>query len=218
MKRLILLFVLLPALVFGQGIPIKGGATNDLANVNANKALEVVDGRSARPTYVASVGAQATTAAIVLSVESSALVGFKLVQLCVGITNATAAAGVTVTVQRRTTASSGGTALTAEGTGTASISKLDPADGNWPGVARVGGTPGTAGAILDQQGFQVGELGAGTADTHSLPPWCKMYGGATGEKPITVLPGVTNGLTVTLGAAGTGGLAFGSISATIVAE
>lgn len=210
--------LLIPVALFAQGVPIKDGSSSTLLKINANSAAEVVDGRSSRPTYIASVGAQATTAAVILSIESSAGTGFKLVQWCTGITNATAAAGVTVTVQRRTTASSGGTALTAEGTGTTSISKFDPADSNYGGVARLGGTPGTAGAILDQQGFQVGELGAGTADATGPAAFCKTYGGSTGEKPITVAAGTASGLSINLSAAGAGGLAFGSISATLIAE
>src|SRR5262245_53012222 len=102
---------------------------------------------SAKQTYVASVSGQATTGAILLSIEAPAASGFRLVGWCVGTTSATAAAGVTVTVQRTTTASSGGTALTAEGTGTTVVSKLNPGHANFPGVARLGGTPGTAGAV-----------------------------------------------------------------------
>lgn len=196
---------------------IQGGTTTDLAHVDTAKNLRVNLGASSRPTYIASVSGQATTAAVVLSIESSAGTGFKLASWCVGITNATAAAGVTVTVQRRTTASSGGTALTAEGTGATSISKMDPADGNFGGIARLGGTPGTAGAVLDQHAFMVGELGAGTADGVGPTPFCQEYG-TRGDKMPTVLPGVGNGLTINMTAAGTGGLAFGTIRAKIIHE
>ena len=41
MKRLLAVLVLLPALAFGQGLPIKGGASTDLANVDTNKNLKV---------------------------------------------------------------------------------------------------------------------------------------------------------------------------------
>lgn len=186
--------------------------------VQPTGAAEEVTGRSSRATYVASVAGQATTAAITLSVESASGTGFRLLGWCVsGVSNATAAAAVTVTVQRRTTPSTGGTALTAEGTGTTSISKMDPADGNYGGIARLGGTTGTAGAVLDQAGFQVGEIGAGSADPNAAAPYCKYYGLA-GEKAPIVAAGVTNGLSVSVSSAGAGGLAAGSISAIISAE
>lgn len=218
MRKLLPVVLLLLPITLRAQFAIKDGNSAGVAEVNPNGSLEVVDGRSSRPTYIVSVGGQATTAAYILSIESSAATGFKLVQLCVGSSNATAAAAVTVTVARRTTASSGGTALTAEGTGATSVSKVDPSDGNFTGIARLGGTPGAAGPVLDQFGFSVGEIAAGTADTAGPPVFCKSYGGATGEKPPTVSPGAANGLSINVGAAGSGGLASGSISATIIQE
>ena len=203
---------------WAQGLPIKDGNSATLAEVNANGAVEVVDGRSSRPTYIASASALTTTALYGLAVESGSSQGFKLVQWCVGVTSATAAAGVTVTVRRTTAASSGGTVATAEGTGTVAVSKFDPADGNYPGVARGGAISTTNGATLDQLSFMVGEIGAGTADAHGIIPICKMYGGATGEKPITVVSGTANGIAITVSSLGAGGLAFGSVSATVIVE
>lgn len=170
-------------------------------------------------TYVASVGGQATTANIVLSIEPSATVGFKLIKYCVGMSNATTAAPVTVTVQRRTTAaSSGGTALTNEGTGATAISKHDWSDANYPGIARLNGTPGTAGAVLDQEGFTVGEIAAGAADPASLPVFCQPFNEFGLMKPIRIQAGVTNGVSITVTAPGAGGLASGSITAWVVTE
>lgn len=214
-----LLFV--AAAAFGQGLPIKGGATSDLANVDANKNLRVADGPSTRPTYLVSMGAQATTAAMTLSIEASAGTGFKLAFFCVSSSVATAAAKVDVVVQRRTTASSGGTACTAEGTTVGgagcAVSKNDPADANYAGVARNGGTPGTAGAVIGQYGFTVGELGAGAADPNGQAPWCLDFGTRGGKMP-TVAAGTSNGLTITVSAAGAGGLAAGAITANVIAE
>jgi hypothetical protein len=172
---------------------------------------------SARPTYIASVSGQATTAAYLLSIESSASTGFRLTKICVGSSGATAAAAVTVTVRRTTTASSGGTALTAEGTGTTAVSKMDSTDSNFGGTARLGGTPGTAGATLDQFAFTVPEIGAGAADPAHIPVFCTPYCLA-GEKCPTIPSGVANGLSINVSAAGAGGLAAGAISATFVAE
>ena len=166
-------------------------------------------------TYIASVGAQATTAAILLSIEAPAGEGFRLAKVCVGVSAATAAAAVTVTVRRTTSASSGGTALTAEGTGTTAVSKLFHNDINFAGVARLNGTPGTAGATLDQWGFSVGELGAGAADPPSIAPVCVSYDTGRVAMPA-IAAGTANGLSINISAPGAGGLASGAISAVIV--
>ena len=217
-KKLALFFAALfvAAAAGAQGVVVKSGANSNLASVNANGALAVNEFASSRVTYIASTGAVATTAAYSLQVEASASLGFKVSQICVSISNATAAAAVNVVVRRTTAASTGGTALTAEGTGTTAVSKMDPADGNFGGVARSGGTT-TNGATLDQFGFMVGELGAGTADSAGPSPYCKQYG-PNGEKLPTVASGTANGISIAVSAPGAGGLAMGAVSATIIAE
>jgi hypothetical protein len=180
----------------------------------------VAEGASARPTYTVSLSGQATTAAIVVSIEASAGTGFKLAGFCWDVSNATAAAAATISVQRRTTVSTAGTACTNEGTtiggAGCAVTKMDPADASFGGIARNGGTPGTAGAVIDQIGHQVGIVATGAGGT---PPQCQFYGGAgSAWKMPTVQAGVTNGLTINLSAAGAGGLASGSISAYIIAE
>lgn len=167
--------------------------------------------QSTRPTYIASVGAQATTAAILLTIEAGASQGFRLVGWCISTSPATAAAAVTITVRRTTTASSGGTALTADGTGTTAISRLDAADAAYPGIARLNGTPGTAGATLDQIGTVAGLIGS-VDSVHA--PICKWYG-LGGEKQPLVAAGVANGLSINVSSAGAGGLADGAITAII---
>lgn len=219
MKRILLLLILaLPSGAFAQGVVTKSGATSDLWTINTNKAGLTALGVSTRPTYIASSGAQSCNAANVLAIESAAGTGFKLVGWCVNVSQATAAAAVNVFVRRETTASSGGTALTAEGTGTTAISKMDPADGNYGGVARgAAATPGTAGATLDQVGFSIPELGAGAADPAGPGPFCKYYG-RNGEKMPTVAAGTANGLWISVSTSGTGGLSSCAITATIIAE
>ena len=202
--------------VAAQGVVVKSGADANLAKVNSFGALLVNENASDRPTYIASTGAVATTAAYSLQVEASASLGFRVTQICVSVSNATAAAAVNVVVRRTTAASTGGTALTAEGTGTTAVSKMDPADGNYGGVARSGGTT-TNGATIDQFGFMVGELGAGTADSAGPPPYCKVYG-LNGEKLPRIVAGTANGISIAVSAPGAGGLAMGSVSATIIAE
>lgn len=223
MKRVVFVIALsfLPIFTFAQGLPIKSGTTSDLADVNTKKAVEVIDGLSDRVSYTASMSAQATTAGYALSIESSAGTGFKMFGFCASASPATASAVVSVTVQRRTTASTGGVACTNEfvtvaGTGCA-ISKLDPADGNYGGIGRNGGTLGTAGAVILQTSHTVSELGAGAADPSLRDPFCIDFG-KWGFKPITVLAGVGNGVTIVVSASGAGGLAAGSINAFIVAE
>lgn len=208
---------LLLAVNADASVSIISGTGTDLQTVNTQKAALTQQGNSTRPTYIASFGAITCNATNVLAIESAAGAGFKLVSWCVTISQATAVAAVNVTVRRETAASSGGTALTAEGTGTTAISKMDPGDGNYGGVARGGAaTAGTAGATLDQVGFALSELGAGAAD----PPgqiFCRNYG-VNGEKLPTVAAGTANGIALTMGASGAGGLASCSMSATIIAE
>lgn len=185
--------------------------------INANNVAQIGEGKSTRSTYIASSSALVTTATYSLSLEAEASRGYRLARFCVGLTNATAAAGVTIAVNRRSTASSGGTAATAEGTGADSVSKLDPNDSNWTGVVRRTGTLGTVGPTLFQVGMQVGEVGAGAADPQGQAPFCYDFGQHGGKLPI-VPAGVANGLSITVTAPGAGGLAFGSISAEIIAD
>ena len=163
-----------------------------------------------RSTYVASVSGQATTAATLVSLEASSNQRVWISKVCVATSPATAAAAVTVTLQRRTTASSGGTALTNEGTGTTAVSKLDPNDSNFAGIARLNGTPGTGGAVIDQWGFVAPVITAGGA-----APFCLNYyddGAGVPIKIPTIAAGVANGISVNVSAAGAGGLADGAVS------
>lgn len=210
-------FVLLAGAVIAA--VIQSGDSTDLAKVDSSKNLRVAYGPSTRPTYVASVGAQACTAVRRLSIEAGASAGqgFKLQSWCVTISPATANAAVTVTVRRTvTTASSAGTQLTAEGTGATAISKMDPADGNFPGIARMDGTAGGAGATLDQMGIVTAELGAGAADPGNTL-YCKDYSAGEGKAP-TVLNGVTNGISIDYTSPGAGALAACSITARVIVE
>jgi hypothetical protein len=210
------LLVVVSSLALAQGIPLKSGAGSDLATVNSAKSLLVVRGASTTATYICSAGGLATTAAYAISLESEVSRGFKIQKICVGSSAATAAALQTVTVRRQTAASSGGTVITAEGTGTSGVSKMDPADGNWGGICRLTGTAGAAGALLDTWGWTVPELGAGAADPGGPAVYCRTYGDES-EKAPTVVSGVANGVDVRVTAAGAGGLASGFISITFTA-
>lgn len=211
----ILLIALLSTTALADVI-VKGGSSAGQAKVNASGSLQVQAGASSRVTYVASASGLATTALYNLTVEAGASQGFKVTQICVSSSNATAAAAISVTVNRRSTASSGGTVIANEATGNA-VSKMDPADASWAGIVRLTSTLGTIGATLDSFSMKVGEIGAGTADVPSLPVFCRVYG-LNGEKLPTVQAGVTNGLSVNVSAAGAGGLAAGSISIVFIAE
>lgn len=178
------------------------------SNLNGRTNLGV----STRSTFNAITAANTAATAHALHIESSAGTGFKLVQWCISVSNATAASSVNVIVNRRTTASTGGTALTNNGTGNTAITSFDEAS-SYGGIARLDGTAGTLGATLDQQQFQIGIIatGAGT-DT----PFCKRYG-MSGEQLPTVLAGVSNGISISVPTLGAGSLAT-SINATIIAE
>jgi hypothetical protein len=215
---LVTAFGLIPALLLAQGLPIKSGTTSDLASVDTNKNVRTALGASTRPTYIASAGGLATTALYNMSIESSASLGYKLAKVCIGVSvMTTPSAPVAVTIQRRTTASSAGTLATAEGTATPAVSKMDLGDANFGGIVRITSTLGTAGAVLDSWGFVPGEVGAGAADPPSLPVFCKSYGDL-GDKMPTVPAGTANGISINVGTFGAGGLASGSIAATLIAE
>jgi hypothetical protein len=213
MKKILLLALLLPTLASADVI-LRGGGTTNQAKVNAVGSLRTNEGPSDRATYVASAGGLATTAAYSLSIESGVSVGFKISQICVSLSGATAVQTLSVQVQRRTTASSGGTVAAAEGTTAAgSVSKMDPASANYSGVVRVTGTVGTAGAMIDQWGQYLPVVATGAG-----PTYCKVYG-MNGDQLPTAVAGVTNGISI-LVTPGTpaGGLAVGAISAILIAE
>lgn len=218
--RLVSLLVLFPALAFAQGLPIKSGADSNLATVDSAKSLRVVDGVSPRPFYVASVSGATTTAAYNLQIESSASLGLKVYRVCVTYSLGATAAGtvITTTVSRRTTASSGGTALTNEGTGATAVSKTDFSQANFSGLARgLAATLGTAGATLDQWQFPQTVV-AGTTGITPISMVCREYGMSGGTQPIIVQAGTANGLAVNVSAGGAGSLAVGSISIYFVQE
>jgi hypothetical protein len=217
--RLALFLSLLPALALAQGIPLKSGADSNLATVDSNKNLRVQFGQSSRTSYVATVAGATTTAAYNLQVESSASVGFKVKRICVTYALGATAAGtvITTTVSRRTSASSGGTALTNEGTGTTAVSKLDYSAANYTGLARgLAATLGTAGATLDQWQFPQTVV-AGTTGITQPAVICRDYD-ALGAQPIIVQAGTANGLAVNVSAGGAGSLAVGSISIYFIQE
>lgn len=211
------LILLLAGTAGAQGVPIKSGATSDLATVDTNKNMRTVLGQSTRATYTASASGLTTTAAYSMQIEAEAGRGFKVSKICVGTTVATAAALQTIILRRSTAAGSGGTTLTAEGTTTVGVAQLVPGTGNWGGRSVHTGTAGTAGAVLDQWGMTVGELGAGAADPNSQPVFCKTYGD-NGEQMPTVASGTDNGISLSVSSAGAGGLASGSIAITFIAE
>ena len=209
LKTLILCF-LIPSLCLAD-VAIRSGASSQLATVNTNGAILTNEGASTRISYIASAGGLATTAAYTMSLEAGSVLGFKISSICVGLSNATAAAAVTVVLQRRTTASTGGTAMVNEGTATPAISKMDPAAGSFAGLGKVTATLGTAGAVLDQWGFQI------STTSTNMGSWCKTYG-LNGEQLPIIAAGVNNGVSVSVSAPGAGGLAAGSISVTLIAE
>lgn len=203
--------------VVWAGVNIVSGASTDTLTVNTNKAALVVTGKSTTDTYTCTATGLATTALYSMQLDAEVSRGYRLVRWCVGTSAATAAALQTVTVQRRTTASTGGSAATAEGTASPSVSKMSPSSGNWGGRCAVTPTLGTAGAVLDGTGWVVGELGAGAADPAGPDVFCKVYGDS-GEIAPTVVAGTANGISISVTAAGAGGLAAGSISMTFVAD
>ena len=146
MKRSALILVLVAGIA-AAAVGIQSGASIAANNwfVNSTGAGHVIVGRSQRATYIASAGGLTTTAAYSMQLEAEVSRGFHIQQICVGTTAATAAALQTVTIRRTTTAGSGGTTLTAEGTGTVGVSQMVPGTGNWGGRSVHTGTAGTRG-------------------------------------------------------------------------
>jgi hypothetical protein len=206
------LAALLVAVSAYASVKMLGSDGSSTASVNTNGALEEVRGKSVRATYSCTATGLTTTSAYTMQLAAGSAKAIRIFKICTGTTSATAAALQTITVQRRTTASSGGTAATAEGTSSPAVSKFDPADSNFSGICTVTPTLGTAGAVLDGWGQMVGELGAGAADPPSLPVFCKSYFDMGYEKPIVIQAGTANGVSVSATAAGSGGLASGSIT------
>lgn len=221
--RAVLAFLLIPALLYAQGLPIKSGASSDLATVDANKNVRTSDGPSARQTFSATISGATTTAAYNLQIESAAGQGFKIIEICITYAQGATAAGtiVTTTVSRRTSASSGGTALTNNGTGTTAVTDLSGQGIAYGGLARgMAATLGTAGATIDQWSYRQSVLGAttgieGVGDVN----FCRQYGSAQGGGQAIVVPaGTSNGVAVQVSAGGAGSVAVGSIRVTFIAE
>jgi len=215
-NKIVLLALLVGSLAAAQGVAIKSGATSDLATVNTQNALLIQTGISTRPTYAIVASGLTTSSAYNLGVEAGAT-GFKLLGWCVSLSNATAAAAVTVAVNRRTAASTGGTLCVAEQSSSCSVSAYDPTDVAFDGIGRSTGTLGTIGALVDSVGFMIGELGAGAADPPGPAPFCRFYG-MQGEKVPTIASGVANGISVTITSLGAGGLASGGITMYVIQE
>jgi hypothetical protein len=191
MRSILSLLMLLPSLAIAQGLPIKGGSTSDLANVNTAKALETAEGESDRATYEVHVSGIAVTVLDgVINLEAEVSRGFRISQICISPGSATAAAYTTWQLIRTTTASSAGTPITSENTTTHSISKMDPGDANWGGLARFAATEGTSGAVLDAGTIFVNITGTPPAVTGW---WCREYGMNGGKLP-TVVAGTANGV------------------------
>lgn len=221
--RLIAIFFLLPAVAFAQGLTIKSGASTDTVTIDTNKNLRTASGASTRSTFSATISGATTTAAYNLQVESPAATGIKIIEVCVGYSQGATAAGtlVTTTVSRRTTASSGGTALTNNGTGTTAVTDMSSGAVAYGGLSRgMAATLGTVGATIDQWAFRQSVLGAttgmeGVADVLV----CRQYGSAQGGgKAIEVAAGATNGVSVLVSAGGAGSVAVGSIRITFINE
>jgi hypothetical protein len=191
MLRALVLVVLFSTLLAAQGVPIKSGATSDLAGVNTNKALSTAPGDSTRDSYAVILLSVAYTAVdSLINLEAEAGRGFQITQICINPGWATAVAQTTWQLIRTTTASSAGTVISAESTTTHTVSKMNPASSNWSGIARTSGTEGTSGAVLDQ--------GTIFVPINVTPPavpriFCRDYKGDNGQPP-TVIAGTTNGV------------------------
>lgn len=205
------------------GINSGASAAANKLFVNSNGAAVVTTGASTRQTFSATISGATTTAAYNLQVESAAGQGFKVIEICAGYAQGATAAGtiVTTTVSRRTSASSAGTALTNNGTGTTAVTDLSGGSVAYGGLARgMAATLGTAGATIDQWAFRQSVLGATTGiEGVGDVAYCRQYGSAQGGGQAIVVPsGAGNGVAVQVSAGGAGSVAIGSIRMTFIAE
>jgi hypothetical protein len=216
--RIVLLLVLIATTALAAvGLQSSSSPAANTAFFNTFSSLRTYIGRSERPTYTCTINGVALTAALSMSLESEVSRGFHIARICWSTSNATAAALQTLTVKRQTAASTGGSVVSAEGTGTSAVSQHVPGTGNWGGICRTGGTAGTAGALLDSAGWTIGEIAAGTADPPGPDANCREYG-MNGTQMPYVPSGVANGVDVRIGAAGAGALSVGTLSITFIAE
>jgi hypothetical protein len=221
--RFALLLSLIASTALAQGVPIKSGTSSDLVFVDTGKNIRTASGASVRQTFNATISGATTTAAYNLQIEAPAANGIKIIEICVGYAQGATAAGtiVTTTVSRRTTASSGGTALTNNGTGTTAVTDLSTGSVSYGGLARgMAATLGAAGATLDQWAFRQSVLGATTGIEGVQDALvCRQYGSAQGGgQSINVAAGTSNGIAVQVSAGGAGSVAVGSIRITFISE
>lgn len=196
-------------------VEIVGSDGSSKLAVGTDGSALVRYGKTTRAVHVASASALTTTTTYSLQVNAGVSLGYKLLGWCVGYTGTTAAAVGLISVNRRSTASSGGTALTVEGTGATAISKMDPGASNFSGAGAATPTLGTLGATLDQQGFTWPFLATGNT---TPPPICRWYSEATGMLPPVVAAGTANGISIVVTGGGAGGIADGSITMFIAEE
>jgi hypothetical protein len=180
------------------GVGIDSGpivAANKLF-VNAYGSARVTQGKSDDASYIVSVTTAFTAVDSMINLEAEAGRGFRITKVCIHPGSATAAANLLWQLIRTTTASSAGTVIAAESTTTNSVTKMDPADGNWSGAARTSGTEGTSGAVLDQ-GTVYANIAATGSSQSGLGGECKEYGLVDGKQPI-VVSGTTSGVKLML--------------------
>lgn len=189
------------ALLLAQGIRVMSGSSTSLATVTTNNALEVVQGESDRASYEVSVANQAvTTTDSIVNLHAGATIGFRVTKICVqpGETTVFGNAGFRLwQLIRRTSAPTAGVTIGTETTtGNNGLAKMDPADANWSGTAMIGGTEGTAGAILDS-GVAYVRLASNTATQASVPDvfQCHQFGTGGDKEPI-VAAGTANGVSL----------------------
>ncbi len=205
----------LVALVLAQGVLVKTGqiSTTTQLTVNTQKAALDSRGPSTRASYIVTNAGRSTAGATQMMIGGSANGTVRIYGWCYANGPATSAAAVSLVISRAPQVPAAGTACSLEGVAvpaSCSISKMDPADPQFPGIITFGAAPGTGGAVIDAVSFTCGELSAGgAADMPSTPPFCKWYS-LGGSKPIIMYPGITQSVYFNLGAMG--GLSDGTFT------
>lgn len=164
-----------------------------VATDSADSVLEPTLGNALKPTYLACSGALANTAAstsIVCESGASKQTRIRAVYV-LNPGSQTTAALRTLVLQRTTTASSSGTAITPAPVDTSVAS----GDSAFSGVCRTKPTAGSAGTTFATVGMWVPTAVANTAPISLWPPPVAWNG--TTVKDLTIPVGTTNGISVT---------------------
>lgn len=214
---------MLPALValyLSQAVLVKSGGTTDRVTVTTKKALNTAPGGSSKFTYVLNSNTLASSSANTIFLESGPTLGVRLRGWCYTLSSGAPATAIAYSLLRTIQSSTAGTQClddTTASAGSCAIARMDPADPQFQGIGRLGGSNGSPRELIDGSGQMVGEIGAGAADFTQAPGICRWYGQG-GSKAPYVPAGANYGFKLTISTASPSGISSAAISMYFTAE